>query len=156
MRTIASTTAARSFAGSSAQTWGRFTFSMTRPLGEAYSLENRDQICNGSRGQKRRIRAWFLREIGAAHGNISEPVRKDLDLTMTDVPWQAGKTRQLQNPTEQRMTRISNGNLTVAHLRDQRCITLAVDCRRRFGRRRRGFDGGARSHRRRASRFAHD
>jgi hypothetical protein len=95
---MASATAARALAGSCVHTCGRLTFAMIGPPDFCFSLEDRNQLGNGSRGYHRRVGARLLGKIGAAHRNVSKLIGKKLDLAMTDVSWQIGNPSQLQNP----------------------------------------------------------
>jgi hypothetical protein len=52
-----------------------------------YSLEDRGQFCNRSRGQERRSGTWLTGETGAAHRDVRELIGKNLDLAMPDLPW---------------------------------------------------------------------
>jgi hypothetical protein len=128
MRTIASATATRSLAGRCDHTCGLLTFGMVGPPGYGYSLEGRNQFGNGSRGQNGRFRAGLCGQIGATDRNVGELIGEKLDLAMADVSGQIGDSSQLQDSAEQRMTRIGNGDLTLAYLRNQRGITLAGFC----------------------------
>jgi hypothetical protein len=57
----------------------------------AHSLEGDDQFFNGGRGQNGGLRARLGREVGCGDGDISDLVRKDFNLAMTDMAWQNGE-----------------------------------------------------------------
>ena len=126
---MASATAVRSLTVSCPQTCGLVTVCMSGPPSCGYSLEGGHQFRNSSRGQDGRFTARFAGKVGAADRDVAELAGSDLDLTMANVSGQLRQSCQLENPTIQRMARIGDSNLALAHLRNQRCITLAGVCR---------------------------
>src|SRR5262249_8418495 len=128
MRTMASATAVRSFAGSCAQTCGPGTIGMAGPPCCGYSLEGRPQFPHPPRGQDPGVGGGVRGGDGAADRNVGDLIRGNLDLAMADVSWQIRQANQLQDPAIQGMARIGNSDLALAHLGDQRCITLAGAC----------------------------
>jgi hypothetical protein len=58
---------------------------MVDPPGAGRSLEDRDQLGNGVRGQDRRRQGWCGREIGAGDWDVAELTRQEFNLAMADV-----------------------------------------------------------------------
>ena len=67
-------------------------------------------------------------QVGAGDGDVAELAGGQLDLAMADVTWQMRQAHQAQDPAVQRVARVGNGDVALAHLSDQRCITLAGVC----------------------------
>jgi hypothetical protein len=122
--TIISMTVSRSPLGRSAQTCWLGTGRMVAPPSGTDSLEGGHQGFNGGDGQDSRFRARFGGEVGTGDGNVSDQTREDFDLAVADVSRESGDPRELEDPAEERMTGIGDGDLPLALLRDQRGITL--------------------------------
>ena len=102
---------------------------MALPPGGGHSLEDGDQFGHGIAGQDRGLGTWLGGQIGAGDGDVAELARSEFNLAMADMARQVRQAYQLENSAKQRMTRIGDSDLALAHLRDQRCITLAGVCR---------------------------
>jgi hypothetical protein len=98
---------------------------MARPPGGGHSLEDSDQLGHGAAGQDGGLGTWLGGQIGAGDGEVAELAGGEFDLAMADLTRQVRQAYQLQDPAIQRMARVGNGDVALAHLRDQRCITLA-------------------------------
>ena len=98
---------------------------MARPPGGGHSLEGGDQFGHGGVGQDGGLGVRLVGQVGAGDGDVADLTGSKLDLTMADVSRQVRQADQAQDPAIKRMARIGNGDLALAHLRDQRCITLA-------------------------------
>src|SRR5215203_3652318 len=125
---MASVTAARSLAGSRAQTCGLATgvdglavvaaFMAVPPCcgGWAHSLEGRDELFNGSDAQDRGSADRPAREMGGGDRDVPDLAGKDLDLTVPDMSGEVGQSRQLQCPAEEGMAGIGDGDFPLAFL----------------------------------------
>jgi hypothetical protein len=122
---MASAMAARSLAGIRFHTLGLGVGRIGLPPGGGHSLEDGDQLGNGSCRQNGWLRTRLGRQVRAGDRDESELTREDFDLAMADVSGQMRQPCQLQNAAIKRMTRIGNGDLALAHLSDQRCIAVA-------------------------------
>jgi hypothetical protein len=125
MRTTASATAARSWLGSWVQISRLVRVRMAPPWGDAHSLKGRDQFFNGGDSQEGGHRTRRGGEIRAGDGNVAELIGEDFDLAMAHMTGQIGQAGELQDPAEERVSGISDGDFAFAHLCDQRGITLA-------------------------------
>jgi hypothetical protein len=83
----------------------------------AHSLEGGDQFFNGGGGQNGGLKAGFGREVGAGDRDIGDLAREDFNLAMTDMARQNGEPREREGPAVEGMTRIGDGDLTLAFLR---------------------------------------
>jgi hypothetical protein len=122
---MAAATASRSLMGRWAQMCWLGMASMVTPPGDGHSLEGCHQFFNGGHGKDRGLDARLTRQIGGRDGNVANLSRLDLDLTVLTMPRQCSETYQPEGPAEKRMLRVGDGDVAIALLRDQRCITLA-------------------------------
>lgn len=87
-------------------------------------MEGGEQGFNGGDGEDGGFGAGLGGEVGAGDGDVSDQVGEDFDLTVTDVSREPGEPGELESLAEEGMTRIGDGDLPLAFLRDQRGITL--------------------------------
>lgn len=94
-------------------------------------MEGGEQGFNGGDGEDGGFGAGLGGEVGTGDGNVRDQVGEDLDLAMTDVSWEPGEPGERERLAEEGMTRIGDGDLPLAFLRDQRGITLGEVSRSR-------------------------
>ena len=121
---MASATASRSSMGRRSQTCGLATTRMVAPPCLPHSLEGRNQLFNGNWSEDGWFWAGFRRKISAADGDETKLARKNFNLAVTDMSRKTSQPRKLQHSAVEGMTRIGNGDLALAFLRNQRGITL--------------------------------
>ena len=125
MRTIAALAALRSLAGRCSHTRRLITVGMLGPPCHVNSLEDSNQLFNGSCSENGGLWAWFWRTRGARDGNVTDLAGDKLNLAVPDVARQTGKSKKFQHLAKEWMTGIRDRDLTFAQFGDQRCITLA-------------------------------